>query len=144
MLDREHAAIAVADHHRMRKAVRGHPAGGVPVVGNSLGGGLKGGALGSPAVADRQDVVAAAIEGESYWRFPPTRRNRMPPWHSANPCPARATTAVLRLRAALDTETVETRRFAGDIAIIDRSVEPTPGCIVLPQRQPWLMTTFPK
>ena len=52
MLDREHAAIAVADHDRMRKAALGHPAGGIAIVGDTLGGGLERGALGGAAVAD--------------------------------------------------------------------------------------------
>src|ERR1700693_5023295 len=71
MLHREHAAVAMADYHRIRKTAISYPVGRVTIVRDPLGGGLKRGTLGRPTVADRQNIVAAAIErqaGEAHRR----------------------------------------------------------------------------
>ena len=62
VLHGEHAAVAVPDHHRMRETAISHPTGCEPIVGDALGRGLKRSALGGAAVADGQDIMAAAIE----------------------------------------------------------------------------------
>ena len=65
VLDGEHAAIAVADHDRVGKAALVHPGGGVAVVFDALAGELERGAFGGAAVADAQNIVAAAVEREA-------------------------------------------------------------------------------
>ena len=65
MLDREHPAIAVADHDRVGKAALCHPGGGIAVVRDALASQLERGALGGAAVANAQNVVAAAVERET-------------------------------------------------------------------------------
>ena len=65
MLEREHAAIAVPDHNRAGEPALGEPAGRVVVVSNPLLRQLKGGPLGSPTVANTEDVVPTPVEGET-------------------------------------------------------------------------------
>src|SRR5436190_11184021 len=64
VLHREHAAIAVADHHRSRQSAPCEPGGGEAVVLHGLRNKLEGGAFGLTRVADGEDVVATAVEGE--------------------------------------------------------------------------------
>ena len=70
MLDPQETAVAVPDDDRgvgpdSRTPLGRDPLRGELVVGDRLGRGLEGGALDRPAVAVRQDVVAAPVEGEA-------------------------------------------------------------------------------
>ena len=61
----EHAAVAVADDHRVRESALGHPARSTAVVLDSLARQLKRPSLGNAAVSRAEDVVPAAIEREA-------------------------------------------------------------------------------
>ena len=62
---RQHAAVAVADDHRSGEAALGDPSRREAIVGDRLRDSLEGGAFRRAAVADREDVVSAAVEGEA-------------------------------------------------------------------------------
>jgi hypothetical protein len=61
----QHAAVAVPDDDRMRKAARRYPGGCDPVVGQGFCGGLERAAHGVAAVAGAQYVVTTAVEREA-------------------------------------------------------------------------------
>ena len=65
MRHREHAAVAVADDNRLGKSLRRHPGGRNGVVLNAFMGQLKRRALGRSAIANGQNIVAAAVEGQA-------------------------------------------------------------------------------
>ena len=58
-------AVAVPDHNWAGEPPLGEPARRVVVVLNALPRQLEGGALGSPTVADTEDVVPTPVEGET-------------------------------------------------------------------------------
>src|SRR5262249_51852594 len=65
MADREQPAMAVADDDGMRKTACGQPLRGRAIVGDRLAGRLECRGFRLPTVADAEDVMAAAVEGQA-------------------------------------------------------------------------------